>query len=116
MNAADTLCIRVAVAEPTRPCSRAHCAAVGTYSGNPDLDGDGRSAGPWEPGHSDACIIGDMAGSEPGSGQGTSSEPYWAAHGVPHSETNSLWGDGHVESNRVLEHYAIRWGTSHDLW
>ena len=83
---------------------------------NPDLDGDGRRDGPYEPGHSNAALIADLNTDYQISsgGCGTFDRPHYASHlGVDHGcaappDSNVLYGDGHVETHGELEDYVLR--------
>ena len=88
------------------------------FSGNADPQDDGVASnnGPWRPGDSDACVVADHSWAQPSSGNGQIGNPGSASHGVPHRETNSLWGDGHSESHRQLNRYVIRWDIGYQHW
>ncbi len=76
-----------------------------TYSGNPDLDGDG-TADPPAPGHADAAIISDHNVVGPGD---TFEVPTAAVHTdafiqqVPFTDSNVLYADGHAETHGTLD-------------
>ena len=74
-----------------------------TYSGNPDLDGDG-TADPPAPGHADAAIVSDHNVVNPG---GTFKVPTTAVHSeallVPFTDSNVLYADGHAETHGTLD-------------
>ena len=82
--------------------------------------GNSRTDGPPQPSDDWGCLLADMAGATPSGGFGTFDTPYWMAHaptGAIHRETNSLWIDGHVESNRTpLTRHFIRVGIDYEMW
>ena len=86
------------------------------HTTNPDLDGDGRRDGPYEPGRLDAAVIAD-ANTDwqvASGGCGTWQKPYYANHVdtikacVAPPDSDVLYGDGHVEMVYKLQHYAFR--------
>ena len=76
-----------------------------TYSGNPDLDGDG-TADPPAPGHADAAIVSDHNVVNTGD---TFEVPTAAVHTdafiqqVPFTDSNVLYADGHAETHGTLD-------------
>ena len=86
-------------------------------SGNPDLDGDGESDGPYEWGHSDAATVADGNVNWPtyanGGFPGDWDKPVWANHSGHVTEgafidTNVLYGDGHAVLRSKLTYYVER--------
>ena len=83
-------------------------------SGNPDLDGDGVSDGPYEPGHSNSAIIADGQWLHASQCDATKYEVCGSVHsemrafGQPFIDSNVLFGDGHVETRRKLENSIVR--------
>ncbi len=39
-------------------------------------------------------------------------QTYYTGNPMPFYESNSLFGDGHVETSTTLERLVIRWGTA----
>ena len=88
-------------------------------SGNPDIDGDGRRDGPWEPGHSEAATVTDVNWWWPPQCPGadgvksvcgsvhTSVQGRGGAY-MKFIDSNVLYGDGHAVSRNVLANWVTR--------
>jgi len=81
-----------------------------TNSGNPDINSDGVSDGPYEPGHAEAAILSDANWFH---APQCSQSPCGSAHSPgewePHfRDSNVLFGDGHVEIRSSLDYWATR--------
>ena len=83
---------------------------------NPDLDGDGRRDGPFEPGNSESAVIADSNTDwQVGSGGcGDWKEPYFARHAgikkgcIAPPDSDVLFGDGHATMHTSLKYYVHR--------
>ena len=81
---------------------------------NPDLDGDGLRDGPYEPGNSDSAVVAD-ANVDWKSGCFDWERPYYASHVdieracIAPSDSDVLFGDGHVTMTTKLKYYYLRY-------
>ena len=75
----------------------------------------GNPVGPWFPGDSRAIAVVDLNGfvTQPLTAGDASKTPNCTGHngcGFPFKESNSLWGDDHVETRTTPQHYYLRIG------
>ena len=86
------------------------------HTTNPDLDGDGRRDGPYEPGDSDSAVVADVNTDFRTGGCGNWDKPIWAAHldnisrrgCIAPPDSDVLFGDGHVTMATKLKYYYLR--------
>jgi len=90
-------------------------------SGNPDLDGNGKSDPPVRYGDSTAAVVADNnAANPPAWGDSLANPRFWSHSGwveyAPFRETNVLYGDGHAETHGMPKHYVWREGGAPPAW